>query len=65
MADTKVRHLTIKDLAERVGVGITTIYRWNSHGGGPAYLKIGRHVRYRLVDVERWEASRFTGGDAA
>lgn len=52
-------HLTIKDLAEREGVPVATVYRWNSDGTGPRYLKVGRHVRYRLADVLAWEESRY------
>lgn len=56
------RHLTIKELAEREGVPVSTAYRWNTRGEGPRYLKIGRHVRYKLSDVEAWEQTRYAGG---
>ncbi|MEU3622936.1 hypothetical protein BS329_39935 [Amycolatopsis coloradensis] len=60
---TVSKHLTIKEFAERVGVPPATVYQWNSRGDGPRYLKIGKHVRYRLVDVEKWEkAHEATGG---
>jgi predicted DNA-binding transcriptional regulator AlpA len=36
------------------------VYRWNSDGTGPRRLKIGKHVRYRLVDVEAWETQRLS-----
>jgi predicted DNA-binding transcriptional regulator AlpA len=36
-------------------VPLATVYDWNSKGTGPRYFKAGRHVRYRLADVERWE----------
>ncbi|MFE2428436.1 helix-turn-helix transcriptional regulator [Streptomyces sp. NPDC059373] len=52
------KHLTIDDLAEREGVPKETIYQWNSRGRGPRYLRIGRHVRYRLADVIAWEDAR-------
>lgn len=53
------RHLTAKDLAEREGVPLQTVYAWNTHGTGPRYMNIGKHVRYRLADVERWESGRY------
>jgi predicted DNA-binding transcriptional regulator AlpA len=56
MADS---HLTISDLAEREDVPEGTVYQWNSKGTGPRYMKIGRHVRYRLSDVVTWENSRY------
>lgn len=53
------KHLDIEALAEREGVPKRTVERWNSRGGGPRYMKIGRHVRYRLNDVIEWENSRY------
>lgn len=52
------KHLSPADLAEREGVPVSTVYGWNSSGEGPAYFHAGRHVRYRLEDVERWELER-------
>jgi hypothetical protein len=31
--------------------------RWRGYGG-PAYLKIGAAVRYRVADLDRWLESR-------
>lgn len=53
------RHLTAKDLAEREGVPLQTVYAWNCNGTGPRYMTIGKHVRYRLADVEAWEHGRY------
>ena len=52
------KHLSPEDLAEREGVPLDTVYKWNSSGDGPDYMRIGRHVRYRLADVLAWEKSR-------
>ena len=52
------RHLTIDELSDRLQVPVETIYQWNHTGKGPAYIKIGRHCRYRIVDVIAWEESR-------
>lgn len=57
MSDS-VRHLSPEDLAEREGVPLQTVYSWNKDGSAPPRLRVGRHVRYRLADVEAWEASR-------
>lgn len=55
-----------KGLAEYLGdIPVATIYKWNSDGTGPPRIHIGRHVRYRRADVERWlegQASLATGG---
>lgn len=45
---------TIEELAMFLGVPRQTIYRWNHTGDGPPPLKVGRHCRYRRLDVERW-----------
>lgn len=52
------RHLSPGDLAERERVPVTTIYQWNRLGTGPRFMRIGRHVRYRMADVLAWEESR-------
>ncbi len=52
------KHLSVEELAEREGVPVQTVYRWNSRGGGPTYIKVGRHARYKLSDVIAWEKSR-------
>ena len=59
------QHLTIKELAEREQVPVSTIYQWNSHGAGPRYLRIGKHVRYRLADVVKWEDGRYADPEPA
>jgi hypothetical protein len=52
------RHLSPADLADREGVPLASVYEWNYRGTGPRYFRVGRHVRYRLADVERWERER-------
>jgi predicted DNA-binding transcriptional regulator AlpA len=54
-------HLSPEALAEREGVPIETVYGWNKKRTGPPYFRAGRHVRYRLADVEAWENSRMVG----
>jgi predicted DNA-binding transcriptional regulator AlpA len=52
------KYLSPEDLADRYDVALQTVYGWNKSGSGPAYLKIGGLVRYRVADVEAWERSR-------
>jgi predicted DNA-binding transcriptional regulator AlpA len=58
------KHLSPEDLAEREGVPLPTVYNWNYRGGGPKFMKIGKHVRYRLADVIEWEQSRLVASGA-
>jgi predicted DNA-binding transcriptional regulator AlpA len=58
-AVTEDRHLTVRDLADRYGVSVWTIYGWNKTGTGPRYIKPGGSLcRYRLADVVAWEKTR-------
>ena len=50
------RHLNQTELAERWNISKRTLERWRWIGEGPAYLKIGGRVVYRLEDIERYEA---------
>jgi predicted DNA-binding transcriptional regulator AlpA len=56
--DGTERHLSIEQLAEREGVPVRTVYWWNQTGKGPRRMKLGRSIRYRLADVEAWEAAQ-------
>jgi excisionase family DNA binding protein len=42
------------EVAAYLGVPLRTVYRWRTRGEGPRGYRVGRHVRYRIVDVERW-----------
>ena len=43
--------LTRQEVAEMLGVTLTTLYHWNNKGILPT-IKIGNKVRYRRSDVE-------------
>lgn len=51
--------LSRKELAERLGVPEQTVSYWAKTGRGPRYARFGRHVRYRLSDIEAWEDEQF------
>ena len=36
----------------------STLYAWRTKGQGPKALRLGRHLRYRMKDVETWLQSR-------
>tara|TARA_R110000751_G_scaffold286238_1_gene390639 strand:+ start:275 stop:490 length:216 start_codon:yes stop_codon:yes gene_type:complete len=58
---TEPAHLTIQDLADRSQVHTTTVRRWLRDDKAPAHWRIGRVIRFRLADVERWEAALSDG----
>ncbi|MEU5407417.1 helix-turn-helix domain-containing protein [Nocardia asteroides] len=47
--------LTTTDLAQRLQIPAKTLAGWACYGTGPLYARLGRHRRYRLVDVRAWE----------
>ena len=44
----------ISVLSAYLGIPVASIYRWRYLGQGPRGIRVGRHVRFRLADVERW-----------
>ena len=45
-------------LAEMLRVTRRSLQRWRAAGTGPPYIKMARHVRYKLDDVWEWLNSR-------
>jgi excisionase family DNA binding protein len=51
--------LTTREAATWLGLTANTLEKWRVQGGGPAYRKHGRYVRYHLEDLVAWsEASK-------
>ncbi len=45
-------------IAKHLVCRVKTLQAWRHRGGGPTYIKIGRLVRYRGLDVNQWTAAR-------
>ncbi len=56
--DEAERHLMQLDLARRWRLSTRTLERWRWLRYGPAYLRLGKVVVYRLEDVKAFEASQ-------
>ena len=54
-----------EELAELLHVPLGSVYRWRSSGGGPRAAKVGRHVRYRMADIQAWLEERTEPSPAA
>ncbi len=52
--NTESSLLTIKELASLLKVPKSTIYGWRHQRRTPPAIKVGRHVRFRLSDVQEW-----------
>ena len=53
--------ITLAVLAAMLKVPRQTVYAWRSRGEGPPGIKLGKHVRYRKRDVEKWLDARTEG----
>ena len=51
--------LTRLEFAQRERVPVKTVAEWAYKHTGPPFAKFGRHARYRLTDIELWEAEQF------
>ena len=52
------RHLNQIELSRRWGFSPRTLEGWRWFGKGPAFIKVGGKVLYRLEDIEAFEASQ-------
>lgn len=52
--------LSPEQLAYMLHVPLGTVYQWRYRGGGPKGIKVGRHVRYRMSDIDAWLTSKTT-----
>ena len=55
---TSDRWMTPEEVAERLRVPRATLYAWRYKNIGPAAVRLGRHLRYRVEVVEAWEADQ-------
>jgi excisionase family DNA binding protein len=59
--------LTEAEAAVRLGLKVATLRAWRSQGRGPAYVRLGRAIRYLTADLEEFLASNrhtpHTAGD--
>ena len=52
--------MTPLDVSRYLGVPPGTLANWRYLGRGPAFLRVGRHVRYRTADVTAWVEAQLT-----
>lgn len=53
--------LTTREAASYLGLATSTLNKWRCHGGGPRFLKLGRAVRYRQEELDRFLETRMFG----
>ena len=52
--DLSTRLLSTDDVARLLVIPVATLYTWRYKGTGPKAYRVGKHLRYRLVDVLTW-----------
>lgn len=50
--------ITADELSDRLGVKRRTVDEWRITGKGPAFIRVGRSVRYRPDAVDAWLLSQ-------
>jgi hypothetical protein len=43
-----------RDAARYIGFTSAALRKWRREGRGPAYIRFGRSVRYRIADLDHW-----------
>ena len=46
--------LTETEAAARLGLKVATLRAWRNQGRGPAYVRLGRAIRYLATDLEEF-----------
>jgi hypothetical protein len=60
-----MRHLSQRDLGQRWHVSPRTLENMRWQKRGPAYLKVGGRVLYRLEDIEIYEQNNIHAGGSS
>jgi predicted DNA-binding transcriptional regulator AlpA len=50
--------MSLSEAAAYLDMTVQTLYNWRSRGIGPASLRIGGRVKYRLTDLDDWIAAQ-------
>ena len=46
--------LSTEQVSAYLQIPVNTLYGWRYHGKGPRAIQVGRHLRYRRSEVDRW-----------
>lgn len=60
MDSREAQLLTTSNVAKLLCVAPATLVDWRQDGKGPVYYKMGQQVRYKTVDVLKWQEQALT-----
>lgn len=46
--------VSVDDLADELQIPKSTIYGWKARGLGPAWVRVGKHLRAKRTSVDEW-----------
>ena len=52
--DQRATTVSPSDAAKRLGLTVGTLANLRYRGGGPAFIRVGNRIRYRLSDLAAW-----------
>jgi predicted DNA-binding transcriptional regulator AlpA len=64
MEDKRAFNLKDNEAAHYIGMKTQTLRNWRAMNRGPAYVKVGRAVRYSLNDLDAYMTERRVQPDA-
>lgn len=50
--------IDIHELADYLGIPVSTIYDWRVRGLGPVAYRFGKHLKFAVSDVKAWIAEQ-------
>ena len=50
--------MSVKDLAEYLGIPVQSVYKQRSTGTGPPGYRVGHYVRFKRSEVDDWLQSK-------
>ena len=56
-SSTTPQPITEAEAAVRLGLKVATLRAWRHQGRGPAYVRLGRAIRYLTIDLDEFLSS--------
>ena len=57
--------IDVGELATYLGIPVSTIYDWRTHGLGPPAYRFGKHLKFAISDVRLWVEQQRDGASAS